>query len=106
MERGPHVSVLRPDAMKYAQQESVEKVQGGFAIIVLWDDIKNNPPPNTKVLPILMIEHKSRRYQVILNLSFCLQIRGYYDPSVNKSSTNTAPYHSLTQLGVVIPRLI
>ena len=30
MERGPHVSAMRPDAMKYAQQESAEKVQGGF----------------------------------------------------------------------------
>ena len=49
VERGPHVSAILPDSMKYAQQESVEKVQGGFAIIVLWDDIKNNPPPNTKV---------------------------------------------------------
>ena len=62
VERGPHVSAMRPDAMKYAQQESAEKVQGGFAKIVLWGDIKNNPPPNTKLSPISMIEHKSQRY--------------------------------------------
>ena len=74
VERGPHVSAMQPDAMKYSQQESAEKVQDGFAKIVLWDDIKNNPPPNTKVSPILMIKHKSRRYRGILDLSFCLLI--------------------------------
>ena len=106
VERGPHVSAMRPDTMKYSQQELVEKVQGGFAKIFLWDNIKNNPPPNTKVLPISMIEHKSRRYRGILDQSFCLQIKGYYVPSVNKSSADTAPDYSLAQLGVVIPRLI
>ena len=106
VKRGPQVSAIRPDAMKYAQQESAEKVKGGFAIIVLWDDIKNNPPPNTKVLPISMIEHKSRRYRGILDLSFFQRIKGYYVPSVNESSANTAPDYSLAQLGVVIPRLI
>ena len=106
VERGPHVSAMRPDAMKYSQQEAAEKVQGGFAKIFLWDYMKNNPPPNTKVSPILMIEHKSRRYQEILYLSFCLLIMGYYVPSVNESSADTAPDYLLTHLGVVIPRLI
>ena len=103
VERGPHVSAMQPDSMKYGQQESAEKVQGGFAKIVLWDDIKNNPPPNTKVLPISMIEHKLWRYQVILYLSFCLRIKGCYVPPVNKSSADTSPDCSLVQLGVVIP---
>ena len=106
MERAPHFSAMQSDAMKYAQQESAEKVQGGFAKIFLWDDIKNNPPPNTKVLPISMIKHKSQRYRGILDLLLCLRIKGYYVPSVNESSANRALDYLLAQLGVVIPRLI
>ena len=41
-----------------------------------------------------------------MDLSLCLQIKGYYVPLVNESSADTGIDYSLAQFGVVIPRLI
>ena len=44
VDQGPHQSALSPEAMTYSHQEAEEKLAGGFATIVLWDDIKVDPP--------------------------------------------------------------
>jgi len=44
--RGPHQSSRSPDALAHFATESAEKVRVGQAKLVLWDDIKDNPPPN------------------------------------------------------------
>jgi hypothetical protein len=43
VERGPHVSALSDDAVEYAQKEAADKVRGGYATIVNWDNIKDDP---------------------------------------------------------------
>jgi len=53
-----------------------------------------------------MVPHNSRKYQVILDLSFILKIFGMEIPSVNNNTVITAPQHSMRQLGQVLPRLI
>ena len=53
MQRGPHVSVMVPDAMKQLASEIEDKVRSGPANIVLFDDIKDNPPEELKVSPIV-----------------------------------------------------
>jgi hypothetical protein len=45
IDRGPHISAMDPDAMKQLATEVEEKVKKGQARLVLWDDIKENPPP-------------------------------------------------------------
>ena len=45
VERGPHQPSLSPEAIAHFAKESVEKVRVGQAKLVLWNDIKDNPPP-------------------------------------------------------------
>eukprot|EP00956_Cyclotella_meneghiniana_P024897 scaffold50778_cov74-Cyclotella_meneghiniana.AAC.1 len=65
VERGPHVSALEPDAIEQMEQEIAEKQKQGQVKVVLWDDIKDNPPAQLKVSPLAMIPHKSRKYRAI-----------------------------------------
>ena len=44
VERGPHVSALVPEAMEQFASEVWEKERKGQCRVVLWDDIKDNPP--------------------------------------------------------------
>ena len=56
---GPHVSALQPAAMKVLAEEVSEKEKKGQCKLVLWDNIKDNPPEEFKIPPIAMIPHKS-----------------------------------------------
>jgi hypothetical protein len=69
VERGPHVSALEHDAIAQLEEEIPEKVKAGQCKVVLWDDIKHNPPEQLKISPLAMIPHKSRKYRAILDLS-------------------------------------
>ena len=74
--KGPQTSALEDDSISKIQAEAREKVKQGFATIVWWDDIKQNPPSNLKMSPLAMIPHKSRKYREILDLSFELNVAG------------------------------
>ena len=62
IENGPHASSMDPEAMDQLKKEVEQKLTKGQAKLVLWDDIKDNPPEQLKILPIAMIPHKSRKY--------------------------------------------
>jgi hypothetical protein len=70
--RGPHQSALSLEALTHFAEETDEKVRTKQARIVLWDDIKDNPPKQLKISPIAVIPHKSKAICSILNLSFQL----------------------------------
>jgi hypothetical protein len=70
--RGPHQSALSPEALAHFAEEAAEKVRTKQARIVLWDDIKDNPPEQLKISPIAAILHKSKAFRSILDLSFGL----------------------------------
>jgi len=107
IERGPHVSAMVPDAMDQLNSEVEDKVKKGQVKLVLWDDIKHNPPRELKVSPIAMIPHKSRKYRAILDLSFeCRLKSGGVIPSVNSSTTKTAPHGAINQMGHSLMRII
>ncbi len=72
VEQGPHALVLLVEALEHFKQEAAKKVAMGQATIVEWDEIKDNPPTQTKVLPIAAIPHKSKAFESILDLSFSL----------------------------------
>lgn len=105
VERGPHPSARHDEAAKELWKEAHEKVEQGFAKIVAWKDIKDNPPATLKVSPIAMIPHKSRQFRAILDLSFRLKIAGVRCPSVNDATSKMAPQEAMNQLGSVLPRL-
>jgi hypothetical protein len=68
----PHKFSLSPEALAHFVEESVTKVKAGQAKLVLWEEIKDDPPPQLKILPIAAIPHKSKAFWSILDLSFRL----------------------------------
>ena len=105
--RGPHQSSRSPDAIAHFATESAEKVRVGQAKLVLWDDIKDNPPPQLKISPIATIPHKSKAFRSILDLSFSLHLKnGGILESVNHSTIKMAPRGALDQLGQALSRII
>jgi hypothetical protein len=59
IKKGAHPSALQPDAAGQLWEETLEKVAQGYARLVTWAEIKNNPPKNLKISPIAAIPHKS-----------------------------------------------
>ena len=105
MIRGARRSALAPLASKELLKETVEKVKNGLAKIIRYGDSKDRLPENLKTSPVAMIPHKSRQFRCILDLSLCLKIDGTKMPSVNSSTTQTAPQNSMNELGRVLERL-
>jgi hypothetical protein len=105
--RGPHISALDPEAAAQLRAEVDEKVKLGQARLVMWDDIRHNPPPQLKISPIAMIPHKSRKFRAILDLSFPVKLQdGTLVPSVNHGTVKTAPRGAIDQLGHSLQRII
>jgi hypothetical protein len=74
---------------------------------VKWDIIKNNPPPQLKILPIAAIPHKSKVLRSILDLSFSLQLSdGSIQLSVNNTTIKTAPQGAIDQVGHLLVQMI
>jgi hypothetical protein len=107
VERGPHQSALSPEALAHFAEESAAKVKAGQAKLVLWDDIKDNPPTQLKISPIAAIPHKSNAFWSILDLSFCLRLKyGGFLESVNGATVKLAPRVALDQLGHSLSRIV
>jgi hypothetical protein len=107
VERGPHVSALDPDAIAQLEGEIADKVKAGQCKVVLWDEIKDNPPEQLKISPLAMIPHKSRAFRAILDLSFRLRLQdGSEVPSVNEATTLEAPAAAIDQMGHALNRII
>jgi hypothetical protein len=66
--RGPHRSAISPKAIAHFKEEAAEKVRTNQARLVLWDDIKDNPPKELKISTIAAIPHKSKDFRSILDL--------------------------------------
>jgi hypothetical protein len=95
---GPHQSALTNKAIAHFKGGVKEKVRIGQAILVAWDSIKDNPPPELKISSIAAISHKSIQYWLILDLSFHLRLQqGGILPSVNPTTVKTAPKGAIDQ---------
>ena len=100
-------SAQLPEPATQLRQETLKIIKQGYARLVAWDSIKDNPPPNLKISPIAAIPHKSCGYWMILDLSYSVTIDNTRHPSVNEvTKPNVAPSHAMTQLGQILPRLI
>ena len=99
IERGNHASAKDPAAVEQFAAEIAGKEASGQCRVVLWDDIRENPPRQLKVSPLAAIPHKSRAFHAILDLSFRVKLEsGHKMPSVNEASTKTAPSGAIDQL--------
>jgi hypothetical protein len=107
VERGPHQSALSPDAIVHFAEESAAKIKAGQAKLVLWNDIKDDPPTQLKISPIAAIPHKSKAFWSILDLSFRLRFKyGGFFESVNGATVKLAPSAALDQLGHALSCII
>jgi hypothetical protein len=105
--KGAHPSAMEPEAASQLREETLEKISQGYARLVRWDDIKNNPPKNLKISPIAAIPHKSRKWRMILDLSHGVTLNNVRHLSVNESThPDVAPKKAMAELGNVLPRLI
>ena len=106
LRKGNHSSANTPAARQYLLQEIKKKVADGYQKVVKWKDIKNNLPENIKLSPIACIEHKSRAFRVILDLSYRLLFKGSRIPSVNEATNLQSPQKAMAELGNVLRRII
>ena len=105
--RGPHQSALTPDALKLFEEDIAYQVEAGFAKVVLWDDIKHNPPSQLKVSPVAAVPQKNRRDRIILDLSFGVRLgKEIIQQAVNASTTSTSHPSALSFLGSTMPRIL
>ena len=74
IEQGTHVSALFPAAMEKLASKIESRLRQGQYTVVLWDDIKVNPPKQLKVSPIVMIPQKSCLLRTIFDLSFGIRL--------------------------------
>jgi hypothetical protein len=97
---GPHCLALSPEAIEHFCLEAIKKVNTEQAVLGKWDDIKDSPPPQLKILPIAAIPHKSKAFWSILDLLFMLRLSdSSLHPSVNDTTIKTAPRGVIYQLG-------
>jgi hypothetical protein len=73
----------------------------------LWDDIKDNPPKQLKILLIATIPHNSKAFRSILNLSFRLRLKnGRILSSVNDTTEKLALKGAIDQIRDCLSRII
>ena len=87
--KGAHPSAQIDEAATALRNETLEKVEQGYARLVNWDDIKDSPPSELKVHPIAAIPHKSRAFRMILDLSHGPTVDGVKHKSVNETTDPT-----------------
>ena len=76
IKHGAHTSANVPEAAAACKREALERVKEGSCRLINWDDIKTNFPKNLKISPLAAVPHKSRKYRMILDLSFQLLVNG------------------------------
>jgi hypothetical protein len=107
IDRGPHQSALKPEAITHFEVEVQDKVKKGQAHVVLWDDIKSNHPCQLKVLPVAAIAHKTQADRSILDLLFALSLKdGGMIKLVNDTMEMWSPRGVIDQLGHSLKRII
>ena len=106
IKHGPHSSTMKAPTLKALHIEVQEKIKQGYARQILFGELRKNIPKNLKISHVAMIPHKSRDYRTILDLSIKLKINDTTMPSVNEGTVQTAPQHSMRELGRVIERMV
>ena len=75
-------------------------------MIISWEEVKEIPPPQLKIFPVVAIPHKSQKFRAIIGLLFKLLTNGFDMSPVNEVVRYTAKQEAIEQLGKVPPRII
>ena len=104
VEMGPPPVSTRDRRSKSLQKGSIGKSGARFLQPDTVENTSETFPDVLKVHPIAAIEHKSRSYRMILNVSKGGRGRHKDRPSLNESTVQeAAPLHSMQQLGTPPP---
>ena len=74
---GPQPSARTLDAMLEFKNESEEKSANNQFILMTWEEVKDNTPPQINISLVTEIIRKTREFRVILDLSFKLLLNGF-----------------------------
>ena len=92
--------------MGQLQAEVTEKELKSHAQVVLWGDIKDNPPKALKISRIAMIPHKSKKFWAILNLSYTINLMERRIESLNGTMKTTVPQGAMCQMDHLLNHII
>ena len=107
LRRGPHLSAMKPEAMKAFKEEVASKLKQKQVRILSWEGIQSKPPSELKLSPMAQIPHKSRAYRTLLDLSHEVKEgEQVIAQSINATTVPLAPEAALMQMGSVMPRII
>jgi hypothetical protein len=96
-----------PEAIEHFHLKAIEKVNAEQSVLVKWDNVKDLPPPQLKILPIAAKPHKPKAFWSILDLSFMLHLsNGSVRLSVNDTTVKTTLHGAIDQLGHLLSRMI
>eukprot|EP00978_Attheya_sp_CCMP212_P013482 scaffold33911_cov40-Attheya_sp.AAC.1 len=105
---------MTAEAIALVHEDVKYQVDAGFSRIVLWDDIKHNPPAKLKVSPLAVIPQTNRRGRLILDLSFPVhrssnsskrKLGQVVQEAVNNTTPPLAPEEPVNELGKVLLRI-
>jgi len=103
---GNHALAQALEAACCLWEEAMEKVHQGYAHVVRWDEVAQDPHPNLKISLLAAVPHKSHKYHAILDLSFQLCIGKLKLDSVNSATNPHLLHKSMDQMGKVLPCLV
>ena len=105
--QGPHQSAMTEKAWELFKDDIAYQVKAGFSRVVLWDDIKDNLPPQLKISPVAVVPQSNRRDRIILDLSFPVRVgREIIQQAVNATTVSTSHPSALKYLGSSMPRIL
>jgi hypothetical protein len=119
--QGPHQSALTPESLELIEEDVAYQVRAGYAEVVDWEWLKENPPAKLKISPLAVVPQANRRGRMILDLSFPVlrqdrkrgrkkqrgrEPRDILKDSVNDTTVRLAPDVPVKELGNVLKRLL
>jgi hypothetical protein len=68
--QGPHLTAMTLATIALFHQNIAYQAESGFAEIVLWEELQQDPPKALKILPAVAMPQTKRCDCIILDLSF------------------------------------
>ena len=117
--KGPHSSALTPESIALIHEDVEYQRAGGFAEVVLWENLKKSTPLHLKLSPVAVMPQRDRRGRIILDLLFPVlraskgrggkrgrALKEVIQDSVNATTESLSPEEAVRNLGKVLPRLL
>jgi hypothetical protein len=107
IKRSNHVSATTKEAIDLIKSDVDYQIKAGFAKLIPWETIKDDPPENLKISPVAVIFYKERRGRILMDLYFPVKLGNkIIHQSVNETTRQQAPLESIDQLGKLMNRMV